>query len=186
MHGSPPLKRTDLLETVAWRKAPISRNRTKLAGRESTEPHPVWRPSLAETERLLRLATGYRPPAHAEIARTIGIPVETFSTWLARMRRVLTCRPHALANMKFVLALQKAGARPPPVMPEDILRRADALERAKALTAAMPDGWPTPPVVWTPELNPHGLDDDGRVARCKPGAHKRRHRGPADDNEDDF
>jgi hypothetical protein len=27
-------------------------------------------------------------------------------------------------------------------MPEDILRRADALERAKALTAAMPDGWP--------------------------------------------
>ena len=186
MHGSPPLKRTDLLETVAWRKAPISRNRTQLTGRESTKPHPVWRPSLAETERLLRLATGYRPPAHAEIARTIGIPVETFSTWLARMRRVLTCRPHALANMKFVLALQKAGARPPPVMPEDILRRADALERAKALTAAMPDGWPTPPVVWTPELNPHGLDDDGRVARCKPGAHKRRHRGPVDDNEDDF
>jgi hypothetical protein len=185
MHGYPPLKRTDLLET-AWRKAPISRNRTQLAGRESTEPHPVWRPSLAETERLLRLATGYRPPAHAEIARTIGIPVETFSTWLARMRRVLTCRPHALANMKFVLALQKAGARPPPVKPEDILRRADALERAKALTAAMPDGWPTPPVVWTPELNPHGLDEDGRVARCKPGAHKRRHRGPADDTEDDF
>jgi hypothetical protein len=102
------------------------------------------------------------------------------------MRRVLTCRPHALANMKFVLALQKAGARPPPVMPEDILRRADALERAKALTAAMPDGWPTPPVVWTPELNPHGLDDDGRVARCKPGAHKRRHREPAGDTEDDF
>ena len=51
MHGSPPLKRTDLLETVAWRKAPISRNRTQLAGRESTKPHPVWRPSLAETER---------------------------------------------------------------------------------------------------------------------------------------
>jgi hypothetical protein len=60
MHGSPPLKRTDLLETVAWRKAPISRNRTQLAGRESTKPHPVcvralrkpsasfaWRPATA-------------------------------------------------------------------------------------------------------------------------------------------
>jgi hypothetical protein len=55
-----------------------------------------------------------------------------------------------LTNMKFVLALQEAGARPPPVMPEDILRRADALERAKALAARMPGGWPNPPVAWTP------------------------------------
>ena len=68
---------------------------------------------------------------------------------------------------------------------ETLLADGPALRRRR-LTAAMPDGWPTPPVVWTPELNPHGLDDDGRVARCKPGAHKRRHRGPADDYEDDF
>jgi hypothetical protein len=174
MHGT--IKRVDSPETVAKRRLTIAWDRAERAEiMGSLKPAPAWRPNLAESERLLRLATGYRPPTHAEIAAMIGVRAETFSTWFERLRGALTARPHAIECLKHLRDLRTARTRPPPIMPKDILRRADALERARALVARMPGGWPNPPVAWTPELDPPGChDEDGRVARGKHGANKRR------------
>lgn len=97
-----------------------------------------WRPSIAETERLMSLASGCCALSHGMIAASIHIPAEEFSAWLRRMTGAIVARPHALPCLKHLADLRAAGRAYPRVVPSDILRRADALSRAAALAKILP------------------------------------------------
>jgi hypothetical protein len=144
-----------------------------------------WSPRIADVERLIGMASGFRGKTHAEIAREIGIDVAILSPWLSKMRAAVEVRPFALANLRFLMDLRASGARPPPIQPSDILRRADSLSRAKALAAIMP-AWPAPP---PPRYTP-GLDSarsavfKGGWQHGSHGSYRRRAAIDDDDGDD--
>jgi hypothetical protein len=96
-----------------------------------------------------------------------------------RLKRAIKSRPDALVGIRFVLDLQKLESPPPPVNSDDVARRARALARAEALSAAMPQGFPpAPPPPWKPWLDSaDGADcrggwvDGERVPKSKRAKH---------------
>jgi hypothetical protein len=106
----------------------------------------AWRPDIAETERLLRLAEPcWRGKSKSEIARSIGVDAETFSAWLMKTRASVKARPHA-ESMRFVRDLQKLEKRPTQIKDGDARAiRARARALADALAAVLP-AWPNAPL----------------------------------------
>jgi hypothetical protein len=113
---------------------PNSQNKTTMHGNSNAR---AWKPSLADIDKLIIVARGSHPPTRE------------FSTWLGRIRGALQARPDALNCVRHYCDLRNAGSRLLPIQPSDVRRRADALERARALAAVLPI-WPNRPL---PEPN---------------------------------
>jgi hypothetical protein len=101
-----------------------------------------WRPRLADVDSIIGACCRSWPPTVDDYASRIGVPPDELTRWIGKITRALKARPDALNCLRHLADLRKTGRRWPSVLPSDIQRRENALQRAKALAARMPDGWP--------------------------------------------
>jgi hypothetical protein len=133
-----------------------------------------WRPRcLEDIDEIARASRGCRPPTVSDYAARIGVSGDELVPWVAKITMALRARPDALDCLRHLRDLRAAGTKPPCVQPSDILRRRNALQRAKALAAVLPI-WPNQP---PPEPNPH-------LERAK-GRRDSRHSVYGDDGDED-
>ncbi len=160
-----------------------------------------WKPRLEDIDEISRACCRSNPPTIEDYAKKVGAPAAELLAWIGKITAALNHRPGALACIRHLADLRKAGRQPPCVQPRDVRRRADALQRADALAAILPV-WPNPPLPPPPDHNPQldnprgsrrlgprergpsgwTRDSDGVAHRVSHGPHKRRQR---DDDDDD-
>jgi hypothetical protein len=141
-----------------------------------------WRPRLADVDSIIGACCRSWPPTVDDYASRIGVPPDELTRWIGKITRALKARPDALNCLRHLADLRKTGRRWPSVLPSDIQRRENALQRAKALAARMPDGWPNPP---PPPPNHNIRLDAWEGRRISHGPHERRERAVFDEFGDD-
>jgi hypothetical protein len=139
------------------------------------------------TMENLKLSYVHKDEKVLAFAETIGAPLGELIRWAAKIAGGLKARPAALQCHMHLMDLRQAAREPPCVQPRDVIRRADALARAKALAAVLPV-WPNPPPAppseW--ELSGRGVLPKGRGVLPKArshGPHERRGRPRIYDDE---
>jgi hypothetical protein len=116
----------------------------------------------------------YRDQKIADYARRAGLAPKDVLAWIEKISKALKARPAAVACIGHLADLRKTGKQWPCVQPHDVLRRRDALERAKALALVLPV-WPNAPLPDPDDESPatRGWRAHPARTRNRHGPHKR-------------